>query len=248
MVSQLERNASAPLYRQLATVLRRSIASGEARPGDRLPSESQLIGSYAVSRITVRQALAELEREGLVERSAGRGTFVREPRRPVPWLPKLSGFGDLVRAAGMTPGYEVIEAGWGEPPDAIRAEFGGDAGPAWLVERVLLADGAAVGMHESWLPGPIVASDPVRFGREALETGSLFAALDAVGAPAHRAVEQPAPAMASARQARLLGMPHGALLQRIARRVFDRTGRLVLAESDHYRPDAYAYRIELVRE
>ncbi len=250
MTASLERNAPAPLYRQLATTLRRQIAAGEARPGDRLPSESQLIARFGVSRITVRQALSDLEREGLVERSAGRGTFVREPRRPVAWLPRLSGFGEHVRAAGMEPGYRVIGAGWGEPPDPLFGELGptGGIGPAWLVERVLLADGATVGIHVSWLPGWLVAEAPERFGRDALATGSLFAALEQAGAPAHRAVEQPAPASADARQARLLGIEPGALLQRIVRRVYNREDRLVLAETDHYRPDAYAYRIELVRE
>jgi GntR family transcriptional regulator len=251
MATTLQRNAPAPLYRQLAATLRRQITSGEARPGDRLPSESQLIARFGVSRITVRQALSDLEREGLVERSAGRGTFVREPRRPVAWLPRLSGFGDHVRAAGMIPGYRVIEAGWGAPPDTIAEEFaagGAGDGPAWLVERVLLADGATVGMHASWLPAWLVAAAPERFSRDALASGSLFAALEHAGSAAHRAIERPIPAAADPRQARLLGIAPGTLLQRIERRVFDGEGRLVLVETDHYRPDAYAYRIELVRE
>jgi len=246
MVDELRREAAIPLYRQLASILRRPIAAGEAAPGDRLPSESQLVARHGVSRITVRQALADLEREGLIERSAGRGSFVREPRRPVAWLPRLSGFGDHVRAAGMTPGYRVIHAGWGDPPDAVREDLGG--GAAWLIERVLLADEAAVGMHQSWLPAWLAMDHPGRFGREALAAGSLFAALQDAGAAPCRAVEQPSPATADARQARLLGIEPGAPVQRIDRRVYDGAGRLVLVETDHYRPDAYAYRIELVRE
>ncbi|MFM9108338.1 MAG: GntR family transcriptional regulator [Chloroflexota bacterium] len=245
-MEELKRAAAIPLYRQLASILRRSIAAGGAAPGDRLPSESQLVARYGVSRITVRQALADLERDGLIQRSAGRGSFVREPRRPVTWLPRLSGFGDHVRAAGMTPGYRVIAAGWGDPPDAAREELGG--GMAWEVERVLLADGAAVGMHQSWLPAWLASGSPERFGREPLEAGSLFAALNDAGAAPCRAVEQPSPAAADARRARLLGIEPGTPVQRIDRRVYDARGNLVLVETDHYRPDAYAYRIELVRD
>jgi GntR family transcriptional regulator len=246
MTAALDHNSSSPLYRQLAGVLRTRITAGGARPGERLPSEAQLVEEFGVSRITVRQALADLEREGLLERSAGRGTFVRSPRRPVAWLPRISGFGEHVRAAGMTPGYEVIAAGWDEPPAALREELG--EGAAWFVERALLADGAPVGMHASWLPARVVAPDPRPFSAAALAEGSLYAALEQAGAPAQRAVEQPAPAVADARQARLLGIASGTLLQRIERRVFDGAGGVVLAEQDCYIPDAYAYRIELGRE
>lgn len=65
------------LYRQLETIIRGQIIDGELRPGDRLPSEADLSTQYSVSRATVRQALESLEREGLINRHVGRGTFVR---------------------------------------------------------------------------------------------------------------------------------------------------------------------------
>ncbi|WP_170850216.1 MULTISPECIES: GntR family transcriptional regulator [unclassified Beijerinckia] len=65
------------LYRQLETIVRGQIIDGELSPGDRLPSEADLSAQYSVSRATVRQALEALEREGLINRHVGRGTFVR---------------------------------------------------------------------------------------------------------------------------------------------------------------------------
>lgn len=65
-----------PLYHQLATILRQKIASGDFAPGDQLPPESELVRSYGLSRMTVRQALSNLDAAGLVSRQAGRGTFV----------------------------------------------------------------------------------------------------------------------------------------------------------------------------
>jgi len=71
---------SGPLHTAIAEQLTAAITDGRLQPGMRLPPERELAGSLGVSRMTVRQALGELEREGLVRRVVGRsgGTFVRE--------------------------------------------------------------------------------------------------------------------------------------------------------------------------
>jgi GntR family transcriptional regulator len=76
-----------PLYRQLDAILRDQIAGGQLQPGDRLPSEVELCVRYGVSRATVRQALEALEREGWIERTPGRGTFLRTPTSPIRQMP-----------------------------------------------------------------------------------------------------------------------------------------------------------------
>lgn len=73
----LDREADTPLHQQLYEHLRAQIDSGVLAPGARLPTETALGSSFAVSRGTVRQALEELGRSGLIERSPRRGTFVR---------------------------------------------------------------------------------------------------------------------------------------------------------------------------
>ena len=79
--STLDRGASAPLWQQLARVLRREIESGLLRPDQALPSESELIDRYGVSRTVVREALAELVRAGLIYKVRARGSFVA-PQTP----------------------------------------------------------------------------------------------------------------------------------------------------------------------
>ncbi|TQF04473.1 GntR family transcriptional regulator [Kitasatospora acidiphila] len=69
------------LYQQVAAEMRRSIARGRWKPGEKIPTEDQLTVLYEVSRATIRQAVAELRNEGLLSVEQGRGTFVREPRR-----------------------------------------------------------------------------------------------------------------------------------------------------------------------
>jgi GntR family transcriptional regulator len=69
----------APLYTQLADILRRMIESGELQPRSALPSESYLQQEHGVSRGTVRMAIGVLREEGLVITIGARGTFVRVP-------------------------------------------------------------------------------------------------------------------------------------------------------------------------
>lgn len=70
--------ARKPIYQQIRDYLREEILSRRWKPGDRLPSENELSVQFGGSRITVKQALADLVKEGLVYRIQGRGTFVTE--------------------------------------------------------------------------------------------------------------------------------------------------------------------------
>lgn len=68
--------SAVPRYAQLAAVFRQRIARGDWRPGSRIPSNEELSRDFGVARVTVRQALDNLARDGLVEARQGRGTFV----------------------------------------------------------------------------------------------------------------------------------------------------------------------------
>ncbi len=67
-----------PKHEQLRAHLLRELSEGRLRPGDALPTEVELAASFSISRNTVRQALAELERSGIIRRIPGRGTFVHD--------------------------------------------------------------------------------------------------------------------------------------------------------------------------
>ena len=72
----VNRSSSVPPWEQLAGILRGRIKSGELRPGDRIPSVISLAQEYELAAGTVRKALAQLQREGLVKSRVGWGTFV----------------------------------------------------------------------------------------------------------------------------------------------------------------------------
>ena len=84
-----------PLYVQLAEVLRERIARGHWRAGGKLPSLEELVREFDVARVTVRQAVDVLAREGLLSPERGRGTFVRPARSPERRLHAVTSMGEL---------------------------------------------------------------------------------------------------------------------------------------------------------
>lgn len=77
---QLSAGTGVALYYQLKKVIREKIKNGIWNPGDQIPNEMDLVALYQVSRATVRQAVLELVREGLLVRKKAKGTFVAEPK------------------------------------------------------------------------------------------------------------------------------------------------------------------------
>jgi len=107
---ELRRTGSTPLYQQIATILRERIHRGVFRPGERIPTEYDLCEEFGVSRISVRQALAELVHEGLLYRRRGSGTYVERDR------------GDAVRAVRAF----VAEEPWVPLLEAAASSFNAD--------------------------------------------------------------------------------------------------------------------------
>jgi GntR family transcriptional regulator len=89
-----------PLYRQLADLLMESIRAGKYPPGSRIPSEHQLAAVHQLGRPTIRQAVEQLVRKGMLVRRRGSGTYVREPQQDVD-LFSLDGTSASFRKKGL---------------------------------------------------------------------------------------------------------------------------------------------------
>ncbi|MGB9673732.1 MAG: GntR family transcriptional regulator [Anaerolineales bacterium] len=96
-----------PLYVQIAETFSDRIASGELKPGDRLPPERELCQMLNVSRMTLRQALNELESRGLITRRQGDGTYVAQPKIERN-ATKLVAFTDAIRQKGYQPSARIL--------------------------------------------------------------------------------------------------------------------------------------------
>ena len=172
--------ASQPLYERIEKQLRRRLDA--AADGDPFPSEPRLAEEFGVSRMTVRAALAGLERDGMLERVPGRGSFVRKgaAHRPVGVL--LS-FHDQALAEGKTPRSRVLEAEVrAARPQEIAALYKTKVQDPELPEevvaitRVRLFDDLPIAIERAVFPATLSALLTTD-----LETGSLHNALRRLG-------------------------------------------------------------------
>ena len=108
MNQKIDFSSPVPFYAQLLELLRSSIKQGVWTEGDQLPGEHALCESYAVSRTVVRQALGELEAEGLIVRYKGKGAFVAEPKIIESLAQKLTGFHQDMSERGHRPVTQVL--------------------------------------------------------------------------------------------------------------------------------------------
>jgi GntR family transcriptional regulator of arabinose operon len=119
-----------PKYRKVYNSLRAEIATGAFDSGRRLPSEADLVKAFGASRITVGRALRDLQQEGLVERRAGSGTYVRRNHEQV--VPGRFFFGMLIPDLGDTEILEPIARSLTAAPAAREHAFMSGSGPADL--------------------------------------------------------------------------------------------------------------------
>ncbi|MFT5082468.1 MAG: GntR family transcriptional regulator [Lentisphaeria bacterium] len=96
-----------PLYLQIKEALKKQILSGEYAPYERIPSESELMSTFSVSRITVRQALRDLHSEGLIFTSQGKGTFASKPKA-MQDVQQLEGFDEAMKPKGYETSSRLV--------------------------------------------------------------------------------------------------------------------------------------------
>jgi GntR family transcriptional regulator len=153
------------LYQHVAALIRKRIHDGEYVPGERLPSIEALAQTFHVAVITVRQALALLEEEGLIERHQGRGTFVARSIQEKRWLRLESSWDTLIRMWGRskprpikvfdTVGNPILQADDGKPAPAYR-----------YMRRVHLAENVPYVVIDLYVDRRLYALCPERFDSE----------------------------------------------------------------------------------
>lgn len=150
-MSIIHRDSKIPYYHQLYEILRGQIVRGELRPGAMLPTETELLETYRVSRSTVRQALDTLVKAGLIYRQRGRGTFVAHPTIEQA-LSRIISFTEDMQRRGMAPHTEVLSSGLVPATDEIAARLSMPPGEELAhLERLRLADDEPMSVEESFL-------------------------------------------------------------------------------------------------
>jgi GntR family transcriptional regulator len=105
----IDRTSYIPYYIQVVDILKDYIDHGGGQPGEQLPGEPELCRLFAVSRTVIRQALKELEYDGLIVREKGKGTFIAEPKIRESLFQELTGFYQDMAAKGHAPVSKVLK-------------------------------------------------------------------------------------------------------------------------------------------
>ncbi|MFQ3565843.1 MAG: GntR family transcriptional regulator [Aggregatilineales bacterium] len=105
---KINRDRPVPYHVQVYDALER-ITTSQLKPGDQLPSEPRLCELFGVSRTVIRRALEQLDRDGLIVRIMGKGTFVAEPKIHQALIGPLIGFYESMVAQGYTPTSKVLQ-------------------------------------------------------------------------------------------------------------------------------------------
>jgi len=147
-----------PRYHQIAESLRARIADGVFPPGARLDNQRRLAAEFEVTLMTLRQALDLLERDGLITRRHGLGTFVASPSIDYDILRLRALAGDLA-AKGQNVTTRFLGSRFGRPDHQVARELGlGKAARVFVLERLRLVDGRPMSFQVSCLP-PAIGED-----------------------------------------------------------------------------------------
>ncbi|MBW2093207.1 MAG: GntR family transcriptional regulator [Deltaproteobacteria bacterium] len=145
-----------PLYSRIASILRNNILAGKYAPGSKLLSEEGLSAHFGVSRITIRQSLSRLEREGLIRRSRGKGTFVAEmiPKKRQSIYTSLLDIVNNVQSSEIKPlGIRKVKVGQTRIADELRTFFGlSNEDLIAQIHRIPMGEDTPFQLFENFMP------------------------------------------------------------------------------------------------
>lgn len=175
MPGTIDRGSPVPFYHQLKLLVVERIRTEGLRTGDRVPGEFALCEAYEVSRTVVRQALAELETEGVLERVKGRGTFVAVPKTSEGLAQHLTGLFEDMQARGHHLRSLVRRMVVEPSPAQVARELQVPAGsPVLMIERLRFVGDEPWVLATTYLDAGL--EDELRTAD--LENGSLYDVLE----------------------------------------------------------------------
>ena len=237
----IDRSSPVPLYHQVVQGIEAAIHGGTLPPGSRLDNEIDLAAQLNLSRPTMRKAMDELVRSGLLVRKRGVGTQVvsSQVRRPL----ELSSLFDDLSNNGSKPTTDVLSFSHDEADAATRAALQLPAGTkVYHFTRLRKVGGKPLALMENWVRDDITTIDEAL-----LASQGLYAILRNGGVNFRLASQRIGAMIANDYQATLLDTTAGSALVTMDRTAVDDTGRQVETGHHVYRADSYSFEMTLVQ-
>jgi len=231
-----------PVYKRIQNAIRKRIAAAQLPPGSAVPSERELAKTHNVSLMTARHALAGLEREGIVERRRGAGSFVAMPKIH---FNKLMSYAEHMTSRGLVPRNRVLLAKVIEHEQEVAARLGLPVSSHLVkIERLRLTGEEPFALETCYLPAP----DFSGLVSAPLGKISLFATLEHdYGVELAYADEEVDATAADANIAELLAVPNGASMLRIRQVIYSTTGKATIYVVGFYRSERHTLFIRRFR-
>ena len=238
-----------PLYYQLENVLREKILAGAFAPGEQLPTESDLIKQFGVSRITVRQSLAALAADDLIERRQGSGTFVthrKTKRHKLDGNIHLTGSLDELIEMGLNTPVQMLEFNRVEADkqeaELLQVKVGTTV---FRLKRLRLHENSPYSLIVNYLPLEIAD----KLTEEDLNSGTILQSIESkFGYHLQEARMQIKAELADPYVAELLDIRVGSALLSIERTVYTDNGKPIEFVHTLYRSDLYGFSVQLTRD
>ena len=223
-----------PAYRRIEGAIRKVIEAGELKPGDVVTSERELARVHDVSLMTARQALVSLEREGVVERRRGVGTFVAAPKIH---FNKLMSYTEQMGSRGLTAESKILCAKViDDEQDAAARLSISPKSRVLKLERLRQVAGEPFALETCYLSAEKFSA----LLSAQLRTTSLFSTLERdYGVELGYSDEEVDATMPDPGMAELLGMPKREPLLRIRQVIYSTKGVVILYVLGLYRSDRH---------
>lgn len=236
----LNRESPTALYMQIADLLRSDIDSEVFATASKLPAENELTQRFGVSRVTVRQALAQLLAEGYVVSKQGKGTFVSR-QTFLHDLKPMRGFYDALIAQGVEPKTKLLEFMPASASESVRQAFGAADADCFQLKRLYLVEEEPIALVVSTLP-------PEASGLtwEQVSRNPIYGLLENVlKLPVTRAEVRIRARSAGASVGQLLGLSAKAAVLVMERESFGSDGALRERTSFYIRPENYEFSLSV---
>ncbi|PTX58491.1 GntR family transcriptional regulator [Melghirimyces profundicolus] len=239
----LDKNSPIPVYYQLEERLKESIEKKELKEGDMIPSERVLSEQYGISRMTVRQAINNLVRDGYLYREKGKGTFVASNKIEQP-LQGLTSFTEDMRSRGLKPEARLlnfsVEPAQGKLVQKLRLTEGESVS---VIKRVRLADDLPMALETTFLPVRLVPGLT-----ETQAYGSIYEYIEnQLGLKIEHATQTLEASVARERESEVLQIKKGSPVLLIERTSYLSDQRPLELVKSVYRGDRYKFNVQLHR-
>jgi GntR family transcriptional regulator len=239
---QQVRKNGLPAYQRIQGTIISRLESGQLKPGDIVDSERELARIHGVSLMTARHALAGLEREGMVVRRRGAGTFVAPPKIH---FNKLMSYTEQMSGRGLAVSSKLLSLNIIDTEQEVAARLALPASsPLIRLERLRLGGDEPFAIETCYLS----AEEFVGIMDAPLDRVSLFSILEHdYGLEIAQADEEVDATTADPHSGRLLGIPHGSPVLRIRQEIYSTKGKVALYVLGLYRSDRHTLLIRRFR-